>query len=535
MEILRRTFTQFRDLYQAMSPSQRGTLLVVPALIIAAMGLLMYTAGERSEEFLLAGKFFSPEELTRAQEALRTAGLAEFRQDGQRIAVPRRDVEKYEAALVVRGSMPADFSADFDKMQEKIGMFTSNTQRREMMEEARKHKLSRVLRAIPDIEEAIVEWDRPEPTGLFRKIGTLTATVSVKTRGGKELTPQLINSLRLFVASAVHDLSPDHVTVTDLNTGIASVPNKDGDPYSDRFVELTRQRTTEYESKIRQHLADIPGVIVTVNVELDNLKTSTEREQKIDPKPFALQSNTQTRTQQSQQKPVAAEPGVANNQPRSLRFSGGVDRHDTVEETQETAFNAASVRHTEKVFEGLQPKSVQVAVKIPDDFYRAVAIKRGQVEGTTADEKKEFQRYLDSLKKATEDDVRRQVATLIPAGSLPDSISVTGYARLDYKPPVIATPLLTTATEVFNQWGGAAGLALFALWALWMLNKSMSKLPAEPASLAAAPNPGGEDDLDDGADQAPPPATKRDELQAMVRDNPEMAASVLSRWIAPAK
>src|SRR4051794_21813866 len=125
MDLLRRTFDQFRQLYTTMAPSQRGTLILVPVMILAALGFLMYTSGGRSEEFLLAGKIFTPEELTRHQEAFRKVGLTGFRLDGQRIAVPRKNMEQYTAALVVNNSLPADFAADFDRMHDKLTLFTS--------------------------------------------------------------------------------------------------------------------------------------------------------------------------------------------------------------------------------------------------------------------------------------------------------------------------------------------------------------------------------------------------------------------------
>ena len=75
-----------------------------------------------------------------------------------------------------------------------------------------------------------------------------------------------------------------------------------------------------------------------------------------------------------------------------------------------------------------------------------------------------------------------------------------------------------------------AGLTLFALWVLWMLNKSMPKLPDAtelPESVFAVHAP------DEVEQQQVETAenTQRDELQTIVRDNPEMAASVLGKWL----
>lgn len=537
MDLLRRTLAQFRDLYQAMAPSQRLTLAVVPALVVAALGVLMYTNQTAGTEYLLGGKFFAPEELARAQEAFRQAGLSDFQVDGQRLSVPRGQAERYTAALVVSTSLPADFAADFDKMQKSIGLFTPEAQRQEMLEENRKLRLSKILRAVPGIEDAAVEWDRPKRSGFARNNTPPTAQVSVKTRGGAELTPQTVNSLRLFVAGAVAGITSDRVTVLDMNTGKAFAPAASGgDPLNDPIISLTRLRTADYEQKIQKALSYIPGVIVTVNVDLDNLRMSVERQQTIDPKPFTLQSNVQSTTQQSSQKPFR-EPGVNSNQARSVQQAGGNESSDVTEKTQEENRFAASFQNIERTIEGLFPKAVQVAVSIPDEFYKQVAKQRGMAEGTTDDEKRKFQSSLDTIRTAVEKDVGAQVAKLIPTGSTPDAISVKSHPSVDTTPAATPISYLEVTAEFFSQWGGAIALAVFALWALWMFQSNLSKLPAEPMPVQSTQEQeaiAAEEELvlqqQRLASQGP---TKRDEVQSLVHDHPEMAAAVLSRWIAP--
>ena len=101
METLKQTAEQFQTLYKGMTPSQRGTLLIVPLLVFGALGLLMYTSGiGSSDEYILGGKVFSSQELSRAQSALGQSGLSDYRIDGNRIAVSRSNVDRYTATLV---------------------------------------------------------------------------------------------------------------------------------------------------------------------------------------------------------------------------------------------------------------------------------------------------------------------------------------------------------------------------------------------------------------------------------------------------
>jgi flagellar biosynthesis/type III secretory pathway M-ring protein FliF/YscJ len=90
------------------------------------------------------------------------------------------------------------------------------------------------------------------------------------------------------------------------------------------------------------------------------------------------------------------------------------------------------------------------------------------------------------------------------------------------------------------RWAGPITLGLFTLWALWMFNSSLKKLPSAPpiappdASKAAAAKAAADGDEDDDEEDNRP-LTKRDQLQGLVRENPEMAAAVISKWLAPTK
>ncbi|MCA9093152.1 MAG: hypothetical protein KDA68_06670, partial [Planctomycetaceae bacterium] len=237
METLKQTTEQFQTLYKGMTPSQRGTLLIVPLLVFGALGLLMYTSGiGSSDEYLLGGKVFSSQELSRAQSALGQSGLSDYRIDGNRIAVSRSNVDRYTATLVANSSLPADFAQDFDNMVEKIGTFTTESHRRDMMDEGRKRRLSKIMSAMDDVEEAVIDWDRPAVKG-FRRNSFTAAQVSIRLKGGQSLTGEQVRSFKAFVAGALAEVSRDQVTVTDLSTGRTVGPSTAQDAELDRVLQ----------------------------------------------------------------------------------------------------------------------------------------------------------------------------------------------------------------------------------------------------------------------------------------------------------
>jgi len=529
METWRKTLAQFRDLFNGMAPSQRMTLVAVPLMVVTALALVMYMGRGPAEEHLNAGKAFSADELKHAEEALRQAGLPQYRVEGQKILVPRSEVVRYQAALVEKG-VRSDFGADMDKVYEN-GFFMGDQERRDKAELAKSKTLSKIIRAIPDVEDANVIWERPRQKP-FNGDSKATCTVSVRMRAGRELTAALARSLRLAVSGAVSGLAPANVTVLDVTTGRAVRDEADDDPFNSQFIDQVKKFTTLHQRNIAEALAYIPNVIVSVNVDLENLKTSWEREQKYDAKAFPLKSVEESNSTRSDEKRPSSEPGMAANTPRNLRQQVPAENVRTTDKTTVSNENVPiSTKVTDRTLIGMLPKSVQVTVSIPEDYYRLVALSQGE-PGT---DKQALQGRIDQIRSKTVKEVADKVAKLIPpAGAAADSVNVSSYVRLDQNNQPAESPLVARLNEGLAQWGGPLALGLFALWTLWMLNRSLKKLPQEPPAMPAGKGSAAVD-VDEDEEQAPREVTKRDQLQTLVRDNPEMAAAVIGRWIAPPK
>ncbi|MGE5192883.1 MAG: flagellar motor switch protein FliG, partial [Deltaproteobacteria bacterium] len=188
------------------------------------------------------------------------------------------------------------------------------------------------------------------------------------------------------------------------------------------------------------------------------------------------------------------------------------------------------IRDAVKPLAGLTPKSVQVAVAIPKDYYHDMALKRG---GDKA-EKSAFQAKVAKLKTETERDVREKVASLIPrpaGGTAADMINVSSYDRLETVEAPVAISPETRVREAATQWGGPAGLALCVLGVLWMLNRSTKLAPEEPAEATAGEQPAAKATAAQGAlegddkGRTPREPTKRDKPPTPMNGDPVTAAA----------
>ena len=542
MDAIRKILLQYFRLYSDRTVAEKVAIAAVSLLMIGGFGVLISRNFTPAYDALSWGKVFTTEELARAEQTLRDANLNEFRRDGQRIMVPRAHVERYNAALVAGGGLPANSASELEKQLEKTNVFTSRDQIQALKDVALEKELSRVIRAVPEVEDATVRWARSQAGGWPRSRTKVTATVSVRPKPGREISNRLVQSLRAAVANMVPDLAVSDVTVFDQSAGVSFAGESPDDPFDGRVVQRVREFSREYETRIRQALDYIPDVLVTVHVDLDNIRRIGEQMLKVNPKEtVALKQDESTRTETFRDAPSRGEGGVVPNQPRSLATTAAHEKSRTTSDTTSSAVTAPSWTLTERELLAAMPKAVTVSVAVPRDYYRSVALKRGVPEGATDQEKKDFDKAVDAIAKEEEAKVRSTAKTLIPTGSPEEAVHVTSVVRVDRANPIPSTPLMTTIVSFLSEWGGMIAVAVFALWALRQLNRSMPPLPdlpPSPVASIATRGPGGRGSADAEEEEGEPPVPKevtvRDKLQSFVKDDPDAVATLISKWMQQA-
>ncbi len=539
MDALKQTLQQFQRLFRTMSPSQRITLAVIPLMIAGALFFLM-RSGSSSYVPLSLGKTFTTDEIAGVQQTLAASGLNDFRVEGQQILVPRSQVDRYNAALAASGGMPSGWASDWEKkFNEQSGPFTSSQNLGTIKEIALAKQLEKIVRAVPGIGDASVLYTDPKRRGWGSKAAPRTATVSVKPKGGRELPMPVIDGIRHTVAGAIDGLNPEDVVVFDQNKGYAYRPEKPNDPYNAEVLVRIQRFTRFYEEQISNQLSWIPGAIVTASVELDSEKSHIRQKRVFNPKTVAVKTEESSKSNESSQNPIGTEPGVKANNGNALPPTA--TRESTKSLDTATLTDAVPIDATQEVVEsvGLMPTSVKVSVLIPDEYYRSAVEKKtelaGTPRGTTEEETKKFRdavtAALPAFIQETNAKIQEAVNKVVPLNLQQDAVTVASFVAGEADIPEADMPLTRTIGNILSEWGGVAGLTLFALWALRMVGRSApSKQHVQEAGAEpTASKPAGATPQESEETAAEP--TKRDKLQVMVRDNPEMAAAVLSRWM----
>lgn len=529
MDTLQRVLRQFGELYGGMAPSQRLTLIVAPLLVIAGFGWLMFQRDGDSYTALSWGKVYSTEELIAAEQAFLQDGLHDFRREGQRLMVPAKDVDKYNAALVKNDAMPADLGGQLLKQYESMGPFSTEKERQERKEAMLLQEVRRVIRAVPEIQDARVAIAASGKKSWSQK-ARVTANVTVTARGNRELPVRLIHSIQAAVASMVPDLKPSDVTVFDVVHGVTHKGESADDPLNGQLVSRIREFQRTYEDQIYRTLSYIPDVGVTVNVDVENIKSSLVRSQLVDPKKTAPVFTQEMKLKDTlQQQPARGVAGSTANRPGSVSADVGTERSRLSTDESTQSILGVSFETSEKELIAAMPKAVQVSVAVPTDYYRSVAAQRkaaGETDPARLD--------VPGIEKDVLAKVGKAVKTLIPADSPPTAVTVTSVDRVTREVTAPVTPLLERAWDLLREWGGTVALVAFAAVALRMVTRSMPALPAAPvAELSPTPltRSGGES----AAEEPVREVTKRDQLQGLVRDNPEATAAIISKWLQAAK
>ncbi len=538
MEPFRRTWSQFAELFGTMSLSQRGTLIGITLMLLAGFAWLV-VQGQTSSNYVpvSVGKSFTTEEIVRAEEAFLQAGLTDFERKGQRIMVPSNRVADYNAALIASGSMPQNWAEEWEKQFSEVGPFANNKQLADRKEIARAKLASQMITAIPDVETANVVWDHEELPGWPRRVRS-KATVFVRPKAGRELNSALAHSMRLSISGMKADLAPENVTIFDVVNGVAHEIDDPNDPFNGGMLQRIHQLKEMYRDEIMRSIDYIKGVRVSVNVDIERVKSAIRRQQKIDTKGgVSLVSREDSSIRSLNQQPAKTEPGQNANGALALPSSPGTQRSEQVEDRLTEQVTAPTFEVTQEDIIGAMPQNVQVSVAIPEEYYRLVAMQQAGLTETSP--KEEIDLATVAVREEINLTVKRRVSQIIPAGTRENpetGVDVSSFVAFQSEPPVVEVSVLETTQWAISQWGSAVVMIIFALWAMMMLNKTVTRAakatPPPPVFTPPQPKEDEKASKDKDLIKIPPPDTRnRDSLQFLVKDNPEMSASILSKWI----
>jgi len=309
---------QFKSLFNALSISQRIGIAVV-ALALAA-GIISFAHWRHEAGFRPLFTGMSPEDAAAIVQKLKEGGVDHrLTENGSTVLVPEAKVDELRLEMAGAG-LPKTGRIGFELFDKtNLGMtdFTEHVNYRRALE----GELERSIRVLNGIEQARVHITFPKESVFVDSREPAKASVLVSLRPGVHLTQQNVLAITNLVASAVEGLSPDLISVIDMQGNLLSRPRKpalDDADAPDGALDYRHQIEKDLAAKVEATLQPLLGdgrFRVGVSADCD-FTTSEQTDEVFDPTKSVMVSS-QKSEDTSGAALAAGVPGTPSNLPRS--------------------------------------------------------------------------------------------------------------------------------------------------------------------------------------------------------------------------
>jgi flagellar M-ring protein FliF len=280
MDALRKLLTRLRDWVQSLPLGQRLVVVAAAGAGVLALGLFFYLQGKGDYGVLFSN--LTQEDAGAIVSRLKGKKVPYLLENnGTTILVPKS--EMYELRLLLAGEgLPKGGGVGFEIFDRQDLGVTDFVQRLNY-QRALQGELARTIAGMPEVQEARVHIVTPKETLFLEEQKKPTASVAVKLRPGRTLSPAQVEGIVHLVASAVPGLHPGQVTVVDLQGRILSKPQDQLglQGLSQGQLSLQRQVEESYERKLLDLFEKMLGthkVLAQVSAELDFQKIDLQEE-----------------------------------------------------------------------------------------------------------------------------------------------------------------------------------------------------------------------------------------------------------------
>ena len=554
---------QMQSLFAGMtSQSKLMAILLTTGIGISSVYLIQSAAtGNGAMVYLLNGMVFDDEELVRIQFALGNAGLRGWEAVGHQIRVPKSSSQTYYKAITDGKAVPERMGSAVETALNN-NTFLESTKTTEAKHMAAKLKdLERGIKSMdPMIQQALVTYD--EQRLGFASDRAKVASVLIKTRAGKELSGDIRLGIIVAIEKSFAGIKQSNIVL--VCNGIPTQTSDDpAAMQQSKYYQLKSQQEEKIRREAERLLMDYGNIRLGVNVEIDPVASEKSESITFNEKPTKIQSVSSKKDAKTQRMGTGGKPGTETN---SFSANKGQSINQTPDQNSETKEQSESEKlvtgntltQTEKI--GLQTKLVSVSVSIPYSYYRKAAIYKWQ-EANPGKPIKEFPEMtpseLTAIQTDTERSIQKKINARLPKVSAGEDksprVAVESYQDMSVPEPPAISISERAMDWLAQSWQTLAliGLVGIALISLRSFAKTVPTandsdfergfdLPLDDASDIDLSSLSDEEnnafDPTSESDDAPPRLRTtggdiKNDLTAMVRENPDAAATMLRNWI----
>lgn len=315
----------------SLSMRQKITIAVVAAIVIGGIYGLIHWQKEADFRPLFTG--LAAEDAAGIVQKLKESGV-DYRlpENGGSVLVPSSrlaDLRLTMAAVGLPKTGRIGFEL-FDKTNLGATEFAEHVNYRRALE----GELERSVMSLAEVEQARVHLTFPKESVFVEEQKPGKASVLVKTKGSARLSAQNVQAIDHLVASAVEGLSPDAVSVLDMNGNLIGKPKSqdpaDGDGPSGAALEYKHQVEADLLAKVNSTLGPLLGdnkFRAQVSVDCD-FSGGEQSEETYDPAKSVMLSSQRTEDSAGSAN-ASGVPGTASSLPRPTSRPGGSGKNTT--------------------------------------------------------------------------------------------------------------------------------------------------------------------------------------------------------------
>lgn len=324
--------------------STRHRILILAVAVLAAGGLYSLVHFRKEADFKPLFTRLPAEDAAGIVQKLKESGV-DFRlpDEGGSVLVPSSRLSELRLTMAAAGLPKAGrigFEL-FDKVNLGATEFTEHVNYRRALE----GELERTVTALSEVEQARVHLTFPKESVFLEAQQPAKASVVVKLWPGKKLAPQNVIAINHLMASAVEGLSPDSVSVLDMNGNLLGKPKAtggiDGPEPSAATLDYRHQIEADLLAKINGTLAPLLGAEkfrAGVSVECD-FAGGELSEEVFDPARSVMVSSQRTEDTTGSAS-SAGVPGTASTLPRPAS-KPGAGSNRTARTTENTTYQSS--------------------------------------------------------------------------------------------------------------------------------------------------------------------------------------------------
>src|SRR5579884_3383495 len=317
---------QIRRLLASLDLKQKAAILLAAvAVVVCAIGFTRWQH-ERGFKPLYSG--LAPDDASAVVQKLKESGV-EYRvaDNGATILaaeerIPELRLEMAGAGVPKSGRIGFEL---FDKTNLGITDFTEHVNYRRAIE----GELERSVKCLNEVEQARVHVTFPPDSLFTESLDPAKASVLIRVRPGARISAQNVAAITNLVASAVEGLSPDAVSVLDMDGNLLNRPRhlNSQEAEADETLEYKDRLEKQLMAKINATLEPVLGegrFRTGVSVDCD-FTSGEQSEESFDPQKSVMAASQRSEDLLGGGSQSGGVPGTASNlpQPPSRTSSSG--------------------------------------------------------------------------------------------------------------------------------------------------------------------------------------------------------------------